>query len=206
MQNRKGITLTTLVITIIVMIILASVATYAGTSTIRHVKRTQFNNELRVIHARVDQIAEEKLTQEELQQYGQDIEIQNNDIKAKIQTALEGADQTGFRYFIKQDLEQIGVNGINRQIIINFTTREVLDINGLKTDEGYIYRMENWNPVDYQNQNTEAPTFELSKMNYGLTSVIEVKNIEYKKGVGKGSIRYGEVINETVTRLENCKQ
>ena len=199
MKDRKGITLTSLVIVIIIMLILAGVGTYTGINTVRYVKRTQFNNELKIIHARVDEIVEKKLTQEELNEYGKAIEEQTDEIKQKIQTALEGTENTGFRYFEKQDLEEIGVDGIDRQVIINFSTREVVDINGINVDGIYIYRMEKWNPVEYQNQNTEAPTFNLSKKVYGLNATIEVTDIEYKNGITKGSIRYGEVIDGEVT-------
>lgn len=199
MKDRKGITLTSLVIVIIIMLILAGVGTYTGINTVRYVKRTQFNNELKIIHARVDEIVEKKLTPEELNEYGKAIEEQTDEIKQKIQTALEGTENTGFRYFEKQDLEEIGVDGIDRQVIINFSTREVVDINGIKLDGIYIYRMEKWNPVEYQNQNTEAPTFNLSKKVYGLNATIEVTDIEYKNGITKGSIRYGEVIDGEVT-------
>ena len=44
MKDRKGITLTSLVIVIIIMLILAGVGTYTGINTVRYVKRTQFNN------------------------------------------------------------------------------------------------------------------------------------------------------------------
>lgn len=179
------------------MIIIAGTATYTGISTIRQTNRTKFNAELKVIHTKVDEIAEEELSQAELAAYGNDIEAQTGEIQMKIQTALSGGSSEGFRYFEKQDLEKIGVSGIDRQVIINFTTREVVDIKGCKTNEGHIYRMEGWQPIEYQNPNINAPTFNLSKKNYGLNASIEVTNIEYKNDVAKGTIKYAEVVGGT---------
>ena len=199
MQNRKGITLTSLIVVVGVMLILAGVGTYTGLSTIRYTKRMQFNNELKIIHARVDQLIEERLTEIELNEYGQNINAQLAETQAQIQTALGERDIADFKYFEKQDLEEIGVTGIDRQVIINFTTREVLDINGINVDGSVIYQMEGWNPIEYQNQNTEAPTFNLSKKVYGLSATIEVTDIEYKNDVSKGTVRYGKVENGDVT-------
>ena len=198
MKERAGVTLTTLAVIIVVMTILAGVATYTGIETINLMKRTQFNSELKIIHTRVDEIAEAKLSEEELSAYGQDLASQSSEIRAKAQMALAGASQEGFRYFTKNDLEKIGASGIDREVIINFTTREVVDLNGVKADGSYIYRMENWNKVEYQNPNTSAPEFSVSKKVYGITAQIQVSNILYKGNVAKGTIYYGEVENGEV--------
>ena len=197
-NKRAGVTLTTLAVIIVVMTILAGVATYTGIETINLMKRTQFNSELKIIHARVDEIAEAKLSEEELSAYGQDLTSQSSEIRAKAQMALAGASMEGFRYFTKNDLEKIGASGIDREVIINFTTREVVDLNGVKADGSYIYRMENWNKVEYQNPNTSAPEFSVSKKVYGITAQIQVSNILYKGNVAKGTIYYGEVENGEV--------
>ena len=52
MKNNKGITLISLIITIIVLIILATTAIYSGVSTINASKLTAFETELRIMQSR----------------------------------------------------------------------------------------------------------------------------------------------------------
>lgn len=196
-KSSKGITLISLAITVAIMIIIAGVTIPIGTDVIQNSKATKLNSELKIIHSKVNEIVEEKRTQEELNNLGNPISILSSDIQSKIQTAMQGASTDGFRYFAKSDLEAIGISDIDRQVIINFNTREVVDINGVKKNGEYIYRVDGWQNIIYQNKNTEAPEFNLSKKVYGLTAKVQVTNIEYKGNVGKGQLSYCLVNNNT---------
>ncbi len=52
MKNKKGITLIALVLTIIILLILASVATYSGMGIINSSKLTAFEAELKIMQTR----------------------------------------------------------------------------------------------------------------------------------------------------------
>ena len=54
MKNEKGITLTSLVIMIIVLIILASIATYSGVGTIRYTNYNKAKAEMQIMQANVN--------------------------------------------------------------------------------------------------------------------------------------------------------
>ena len=197
MKQNNGITLIVLVIAIIVMIILAGVGISAGKNSIQNAEMTQFNAEMRIIHTRVNELVEE-FEIDELELLGQDIPS----AKAQsVSTALESESPDGFRYFNKTDLqEDIGVFNIDREVIINFSTREVVDINGIESDgTKKIYRLEDWINIIYVNKNieTEVPRFDLNKKVYGLNATILVENIEYKGNVGKGIVSYCTYNNET---------
>lgn len=59
MKNNKGITLVALIITIIILLILASVATYSGIGVIKSAKLTAFTTELKIMQTQVNEIYEE---------------------------------------------------------------------------------------------------------------------------------------------------
>ena len=61
LKNNSGITLTTLVITIIVLLILATVAVYSGVNVIENTSYTKFVAELKVMHSYVNKWYEEGL-------------------------------------------------------------------------------------------------------------------------------------------------
>ena len=56
MKKQEGITLISLVITIIVLSILASVATYSGVSVIKSSKMTAFTTELKIMQTKINTI------------------------------------------------------------------------------------------------------------------------------------------------------
>lgn len=188
--SPKGITLITLAITIVIMIIIAGVSISVGGDLMESSRVTRFDSELRIIHTKVNEVVEAKHTQEEINSIGQDISELDSTIQTKISTALEGSSADGFKYFNKNDLETLGVADVDREVIINFTTKEVVDINGVKSEGNYIYRLKGWNNVEYQNKNTEAPEFSLTKKVYGLNATVQVADIVYKGNVAKGQVSY----------------
>lgn len=62
MRNEKGITLITLIVTILLMIILASVAIQSGGGSVKEVEFQNFSYELQQIQGRVDTIHEKMVT------------------------------------------------------------------------------------------------------------------------------------------------
>ena len=59
MKNKKGITLVSLIITIVILLILASIATYSGISVIKSSRLTAFVTELKIMQTQVNAIFEE---------------------------------------------------------------------------------------------------------------------------------------------------
>jgi hypothetical protein len=193
MINQKGITLISLAAIIIVIMIITSVTIYTGFDVIDKSRLTRFNAEMRIIHAKVNEIADQKLSQEELENLGQLISTLNSTLQTKIMNALEGQSAVGFIYFNKTNLRNIGIDNIDRDVIINFTTREVVSLNGVKKDGTTIYRAEYLYNVDYENANTQAPTYNIQKKMYGINAKIILTDIEYKGNVGKGTVSYTQL-------------
>ena len=63
MRNEKGITLIALTITIIILIILASITTYSGISTIKSSKLNKFKQELEIMQSQVNVLYEKYRTE-----------------------------------------------------------------------------------------------------------------------------------------------
>ena len=141
---------------------------------------------MKIIHTRVNQLLEEK-TPAELAELGQPIP------SGKMQAAMTaiGVNQIEeYVYFNKQSLENIDITGIDREIVINFSTRDVVDINGIEHKGSVLYRLSSWENVEYQDRNTTPPTFSLSKKNFGLNATITVDNISYGGNASKGIVSY----------------
>lgn len=77
MKSEKGITLLSLIVTIIVILIIAGVAAYSGMESVNTAKRTAFISEMEMIQAKVNTIYEKrKINETEVEYYdniGQDI-------------------------------------------------------------------------------------------------------------------------------------
>lgn len=170
MMKEKGITLISLIITIIIMMILAGAGIATGMESIHNSEIMQFNSEMRIINTRVNELVNSGMTTEELNTYGYAT------LPINAGEALQGRDSNGFRYFDKISLERIGVTGINREVLINFTTREVIDLNGIEIDGEMVYILEDWQEISFRQQSDEIPSFSLEKRLYGLNANIIVNN------------------------------
>lgn len=140
MKKNKGVTLVALVITIVVLLIVTSIALVSGGQTITSMQRTNFITKLQTIQAKVDYFAEKK--QEEYENLGQPIENLGHQERARIGNAIGTVINSDFRYFTPEDLEQIEVKGVDEAVIINFKTRQIASINGFVYNEDTYYTLE----------------------------------------------------------------
>jgi len=194
--NQKGITLITLVITIIVMSILAGVVTYSGIQSINDTKRMAFISELEMIQGKVNVIYEKIKASESDANYYNNLGIDCSILEdEKITTALGGTSKEGFRYFSTSDLRTIGLDNINQEVLVNYNTREVVSITGIEIDEVMYYKLKDipnytgYN-VEYTDTNTEAPTFTVEKTKLSDSYRFTIKDIVYNSNVTGGTVSY----------------
>ena len=130
--NEKGITIITLVITIIILLILASIGVNSGKGTIELAKYDKLRNELTIIQTKVNDLNQENKTE-----IGQKIStaqksILNIDTVSNIiysgRTEAEKAEiEDGFRYCSSNYIEkQFELDGIERDYLINVEYRYVV--------------------------------------------------------------------------------
>lgn len=197
MKNQKGITLITLVITIVILLILAGVVINNGMESINTSKRTAFIAELEMIQAKVNVIYEERKTSSENVDYynsiGQDI---SNVDQVHLNEVLGETSKEGFKYFNSNDLEKLDLDNISQDVLINYNTREIVSLTGIEIDGVKYYKLKDipnyigYN-VDYINTNTQAPEFTVSQTKLGENEYrIKIENIVYNSNVTGGTVKY----------------
>lgn len=209
-NGADGITLIVLIITIIVLLILAGTGIQSGISSMENYQLKEFAQELEIVQAKVNVLYERMKNQEiDVYSYGKDISKQTEDIKSKITIALNGIEENDFRYFTSEDLKPLELNNIKQEIIINFKTRQVISVNGIKIKNVMYYKLEDIPNSLYNvqknidTQKNELPTFTLEKNIYGLKAQIQVKHIQYKNGYTSGTITYKEKGKSYDTAVKN---
>ena len=200
----EGVTLLALIITIIVLLILSTLAIESGKDTIESSRLTEFTNELQLVQRKVNEL-EQKYKDVEENEIDIGIPLDYNiitdeKIKNEIREAFENADegeQEGYRYFTKDILkEELGITNPGYSYLIHIKRRSVIALKGVS------YRGEKYNnlkdiPSTLYNVEKKVigskPTFNLSD-NHGT---LEISNIQYGENIKKGSIYYGKKINES---------
>ena len=143
LKNNKGITLVSLVITIIVLMILASIATSNGLSAVKNAKYYNAISELKVMQAEVNEMYEDyKNGNEDVLNNGKSLtESAKNEQAVQAynlvnENKLNETDIgiiSDYRYYgadyINNDLD---IDGISQDFIINIKTRSVILLNGIE--------------------------------------------------------------------------
>lgn len=203
MKQENGITLVTLVIGIVILLILAGIATTAGLDSIRTAKQTSMITELEMIQEKVNTIYEKrKLNQNDIAYYnslGQDISVVNSNTISQI---LGQIPKEGYRYFSAQNLKQLDLDNISQDVIINFGTRDVVSITGIVIDNTTYYRLTDM--PDYSGQKIE----QVDKNNQSLTFDVEVNKVSNSwqmiiKNIVNPNQVYGGTLSYKLRESEN---
>ena len=200
MKNSKGITLVALTITVIILLILASVITYSGISTIQSSKLNKYKQELEIMQSEVNLLNEKYSTEIEA---GQEIEIgeelTNSEEENNAFTGADETDKTGYRVFTKETLEELGIDGIEREYLVNIAKRKVISLEPFEQDGEVYYTLDQISPqntIEYGIDRGEVEfSIETNIVDEGLE--VTVSDIRYSKYVGKGSILYQKVGSNT---------
>lgn len=196
-KDNKGITLVSFIITIIIMSILISVATYSGIDTYRNAKVTNFVAQMQLIQTKVDELVESKTIEEisklELQ------EITTNEQKNSISMAYNNQEVTtntitDYKLITTENiLELFEIEDIENDIMVNLKTREVVSVNGIEHEGTTYYTqyklpngqaiIQNTNKTDRDLEfDIEPPIID------GLNATITIKDIK----ITNGTLRYKE--------------
>jgi hypothetical protein len=196
LKSEKGVTMVSLMVTIVVMLIIAGIAVAAGTTSVNDTKKTAFITELEIIQEKVNTIYEKrKLNEENVDNYdvaGRDISYVSQTV---LDTVLKGVSPIGYRYFSPDDLEQLDLSNISQEVIINFSTRDVVSLSGIEIDGTRYYRlvdMPNYSgqKVGFFDRNTFAPTFTVEINTLANSWQVVLNNIVYNSKVASGTVSY----------------
>lgn len=139
MKNENGITLISLVITIVIMSILAVLGVNYGTSTIKGMQYQNFNYQLEQIQGRVD-VIHEKINSgdDSYQTMGESATLSSNANSVLTSLGLKSSD---YRYFTPKDLEEfLSISNVDQEVAINFETKDVVSIHGFNYNGKIHYR------------------------------------------------------------------
>jgi type II secretory pathway pseudopilin PulG len=218
MRNNNGITLVSLIITIVLMLILASVTISFGLSTYNNMKINRFVAQMQMIQKSVDNFSEEYRTEDEIKEklrelLGRNISyITEADKMQKISTSrandeITWTNDNSFIYFSVQDIEKaFGLDNIREkdEFAINFNTREVISLigeeyQGKRYYTGYNKALANSQRLIEHTPLIRTLEFNIDEIrNFGLNSRIIVKDIS----VANTILSYREVDGTWIT-VEN---
>lgn len=185
-KDNKGITLVALIMTIIIMLILTSVTVYTGLNTYKFSKVNAFVTEMQLIQSKVDEIKNTK-TIDELLQLGTEVNSSNAINEAFSNNEISSNDASTYRYFTKEMLlEVFDIEDAYDDIMINFTTREVVSVRGIEYEGNQYYtqyKLPNGQTIINNSISTSRDlTFALRTSINGLNCTITIDNISVANG------------------------
>ena len=137
-KNNKGITLMALVITIILLIILASIGIYSGRQVVKSAQFTAFSTELKIMQTQVNSLYEKKKNNEKIILNNVETEIEDigtaiSSISLKDQEKANMAfiasgitDSTDYKYFDTDTIKNLNIEGVEGEFFVNIDKRSVV--------------------------------------------------------------------------------
>ncbi len=193
-DSRKGVTLISLVITIVLLIILASIGITSGVSVIRQSKMNRFTTEMNVMQTEVNDLYDRYSNGEDVLNLGNELDSQADEVFTSEASGI--TDKTGYRYYDQEAIQGLGIDGVEGEFYVNVEKRSVVSHDGFEYEGTTYYTLEQlpnglYN-VGYENRNTGEISFDLSCDNWtNGRSNIQVSNIEYSEGyIDKWQVQY----------------
>ena len=191
MKNQKGITLTSLVIAIIVILILASISVYSGTSTVRYANYNKAKAEIQTIHAQVCKWHDEFLdddgannTENETDnvlEYGEKISESNQETKRAIEDTFSeiGVDdenlQANYRFFSEQYLKDTLGLDASFDYLVDIIHRDVILVGGVYYNGKSYFTLDDFGITNVDEYKTDSISFNLEP---GNNKEIVISNVK----------------------------
>ena len=142
MKNNKGITLIIVIMTVVLLAILAGLIAVNSVDTYGNSRVVHFKTYMEVIQKKVDLLVEENngytnlgtpLTNEQKN-------ILQTIINNNSEIATRDVNDPNLRYFASSDIErEFELSNINDDIVVNFSNRDVISLNGVEKDNVMHY-------------------------------------------------------------------
>ena len=206
-NNQKGVTLISLVITIIVLLILAGIGITSGVQTIKSSKQTKFTTEMKIMQVEANELYDAYKNDKEIEVNGTKYkgeEIKNigkniteADGKANEVFAEEASgitDSTGYKYYDQEIIKGLGIDGVENEYFVNVEKRSVVAVIGVDFDGKVCYTVaqlpDGLYNVEY-NEGEKEVDFELaSQTSSPVKGNITVFDITSTKAINKWQVRY----------------
>lgn len=196
-KNNNGITLMALVITIIILIILASIGTYSGIQVVKSAQFTAFSTELKIMQTQVNKLYEEKKNgNDEVDDLGKTISgsttVQTHATKAFNASGI--TDTSDYKYFDTDTIKSLNIEGVEGEFLLNIDKRSVVSYDGFEYEGKTYYTLEQLPDGLYNvehNTSEQQPDFDvdydfLENGNYKIT----VSDINYIGNINKWNVQF----------------
>lgn len=152
LKENRGITMISLVVTVIVLMILASITTYSGVSTAKESRYYNAVHQMKVMQTEVNCWYEDKKDGNEIE-WAKGLLLSSSGKEAQCFTAYNSAKNNNingsdigniadFKYFSKEIIKNdLDIEGVNYDFIINLNTRCVILVDGIEKDEKIYYSL-----------------------------------------------------------------
>ena len=203
-NNNKGITLIALVVTIIIIMILASVGTYYGIENVENAKFQQAGVQIERMQLKVNELYEEYKSKGTITVNSEEISIENlgsgiTDTTKRdkvLKTAKDRGtyvgDTTDYRYYDTSYIQNsLKMDGISYDFIINIKARLAIIYEGYEYDDKTYYTLNDFTEGDIYNVNYKG--FNYTVEDGALNSTITISNIAYPGDFTTYNIKYGKV-------------
>lgn len=200
-RDTKGITLVALVITIVVILILASVVTYSGIDAVNTAKKNRFIAEMKIMQTEVNDLYDKYKNGGKVGDYegsnilniGKSIATAQDKANIVFQSDASGITNTeGYRYFDTETIQNLGIEDIQEEFFINIAKRSIVSVNGLKYNDKTCYTLEQLNGlynVEYK-ENTQPLDFNVKSDLIGENKYkITIEPI-YSGNIQKWEVKY----------------
>lgn len=154
-KGRKGVTLISLSIMIIVIIIIASISFNTGKDAVLLAKEESRISELKVMQSEINTIYEKYKNNEEILVKDENSVISGNEIlnigeeyTAKESEAIKAMNSVGitdmsqFRYLSIEYIQKLGIQGVEHEYLVNIETRQVMSLSSFEYDGKDVHSLE----------------------------------------------------------------
>ena len=197
-KNNKGITLMALVITIVILIILASIGTYSGIQVVKSAQFTAFSTELKIMQTQVNKLYEEKKNgNDDVDALGKTISSSSTTVQSHATNAFNASgitDTSNYKYFDTDTIKSLNIEGVEGEFFVNIDKRSVVSYDGFEYEGKTYYTLEQlpdglYN-VEYETSQ-EQPNFNVNyePLENGKCK-ISVNNINYNGNINKWKVKY----------------
>ena len=193
MKNERGVTLLALVLSIIVLLILATIAVYSGTGTVRYTKFSKARAEIQTLSAQV-------------LSYGNGLSENSEEENEAIAITFDSVGITDesqknkYRFFSEQFLKnEIGID-TSFDYLINIEDRDVLLVAGVYYNKRRYFTLKDFGIINIESNLPDEISFEVEQ---GTNKEIVLYDVKLRNSsendendISKFSVQYKKVGEE----------
>ena len=147
-MNNKGITLVALIITVIVLLIIASIVVYTGTDTIKNANLQSLKTNMLLIQAKTNVIAQDvEMKVENATLKGTKLADMKEDeiIKSFLEKGVidENSEDSDFYVLKDQDIKDLGLENVEIEdgsyYIVDYKKNDIITTNGFEASDKNMY-------------------------------------------------------------------